>query len=51
MARNYLDILSAGLADRRKVIIGGQNTGLGTLPMLDLDFSDPTAALDTLLAE
>lgn len=51
-ARRFLEVLSGGLANRRKVIIAGGNAAdPGLLPMLDLDFSDPTTALDTLLGE
>jgi regulator of protease activity HflC (stomatin/prohibitin superfamily) len=51
-ARNFLEVLSDGLSNRRKIIVaGGKNRDPGTLPILDLDFSDPTTALDTLLGE
>jgi regulator of protease activity HflC (stomatin/prohibitin superfamily) len=51
-ARNFLEVLADGLSNRRKIVVaGGKNRDPGTLPVLDLDFSDPTTALDTLLGE
>jgi len=44
--RKFLEVLADGLAERRKFIIAGDQ---GDLPILQMDFSDPTSALDTLL--
>ena len=46
--RRFLEVLADGLADRRKFVIAGDH---GELPMLRMDFSDPTSAIDTLLGE
>ena len=46
--RKFLEVLADGLAERRKFIIAGDQ---GDLPILQMDFSDPTSALDTLLGE
>lgn len=46
--KQYLEVLSAALVDRRKVVIAGDK---GDLPVLNLDFSDPTNAIDTLIGE
>jgi len=46
--RRFLEVLADGLADRRKFIIAGDQ---GDLPILQMDFSDPTSALDTLLGQ
>jgi regulator of protease activity HflC (stomatin/prohibitin superfamily) len=46
--RRFLDVLADGLAERRKFIIAGDH---GDLPILQMDFSDPTSAIDTLLGE
>ena len=46
--RRFLDVLADGLAERRKFVIAGDH---GELPMLRMDFSDPTSAIDTLLGE
>jgi membrane protease subunit HflK len=46
--RKFLEVLADGLAERRKFIIAGDQ---GDLPILQMDFSDPTSALDTLLGQ
>lgn len=46
--RRFLEVLADGLAERRKFIIAGDQ---GDLPSLQMDFSDPTSALDTLLGQ
>jgi regulator of protease activity HflC (stomatin/prohibitin superfamily) len=46
--RKFLEVLAAGLADRRKYVIAGE--GLET-PTLHMDFNDPVSAIDTLLSE
>jgi len=46
--KQYLDVLANSLVDRRKVVIAGDK---GDLPVLNLDFSDPTNAIDTLIGE
>lgn len=46
--RRFFEVLADGLADRRKFVIAGDH---GELPMLRMDFSDPTSAIDTLLGE
>jgi membrane protease subunit HflK len=46
--RRFLDVLAEGLAGRRKFVIAGD---AGDTPVFRMDFSDPTSAIDTLLAE
>jgi len=46
--KQYLEVLANSLVDRRKVVIAGDK---GDLPVLNLDFSDPTNAIDTLIGE
>ena len=46
--RRFLDVLAEGLSDRRKVVIAGQQDDL---PILEMDLSDATSAIDTLLGE
>jgi len=46
--KQYLEVLANALVDRRKVVIAGDK---GDLPVLNLDFSDPTNAIDTLIGE
>ena len=46
--RRFLDVLAAGLAERRKFVIAGDH---GDLPILRMDFNDSASALDTLLGE
>jgi len=46
--KQYLEVLAASLVDRRKIVIAGDK---GDLPVLNLDFSDPTNAIDTLIGE
>lgn len=46
--RRYLQVLANGLAARRKFVITGD---AGDLPVLQMDFSDTTSAIDTLLLE
>ena len=46
--RRFLDVLSDGMADRRKFVVAGDNHDL---PLLRMDFSDPASAIDTLLGE
>lgn len=45
-ARKFLDVLSEGLAGRRKYVITGDGRGL---PVLQMDFNDSSNAVDTLL--
>lgn len=47
-ARRFLEVLAAGLADRRKVVVAG---GSGSLPVLRMDFADPASAIETLLGD
>jgi regulator of protease activity HflC (stomatin/prohibitin superfamily) len=47
-AARFLDILAAGLADRRKYVVSGAAT---ELPVLKMDFADPASAIETLLGE
>jgi membrane protease subunit HflK len=46
--RRFLEVLAAGLTGRRKFVIAGD---AGDTPVFRMDFSDPTSAIDTLLAE
>lgn len=46
--RRFLEVLAEGLAGRRKFVIAGDP---GDAPVFRMDFSDPTSAIDTLLAE
>jgi regulator of protease activity HflC (stomatin/prohibitin superfamily) len=46
--RRFFEVLATGLAGRRKFVIAGDT---GDTPVLRMDFSDPAAALDTLLTE
>jgi membrane protease subunit HflK len=46
--RRFLDVLAEGLTGRRKFVITGDPGGA---PVFRMDFSDPTSAIDTLLAE
>jgi regulator of protease activity HflC (stomatin/prohibitin superfamily) len=46
--RRFLDVLAAGLAERRKFVVAGDH---GDLPILRMDFNDSASALDTLLGE
>ena len=46
--KHYLEVLATSLVDRRKVVIAGDT---GDLPVLNLDFSDTTNAIDTLIGE
>ncbi|MFM8633999.1 MAG: SPFH domain-containing protein [Planctomycetia bacterium] len=46
--RRFLEVLADGLAGRRKFVIAGDP---GDAPVFRMDFSDPTSAIDTLLAE
>lgn len=46
--RRFLGVLADGLAGRRKFVIAGDP---GDAPVFRMDFSDPTSAIDTLLAE
>jgi membrane protease subunit HflK len=46
--RRFLQVLAAGLTDRRKFVIAGDP---GDAPVFHMDFSDPTSAIDTLLSE
>jgi regulator of protease activity HflC (stomatin/prohibitin superfamily) len=46
--RRFLEVLAAGLADRRKFVIAGD---AGDTPVFRMDFSDPASAIDTLLTE
>jgi len=47
-ARRFFEVLSAGLAARRKFVIAGD---AGDTPVFRMDFSDPASALDSLLTE
>lgn len=47
-SRRFLEVLAAGLADRRKFVIAGD---AGDTPVFRMDFSDPASAIDTLLTE
>ena len=46
--RYYLNVLAEGLVGRRKVVIAGNNADL---PVLDLDFTEVSNAIDTLISE
>ena len=46
--RRFLDVLSEGMAERRKFVVAGDHRDL---PLLRMDFSDPASAIDTLLGE
>lgn len=46
--RRFLEVLAEGLTGRRKFVIAGD---AGDMPTFRMDFSDPTSAIDTLLAE
>jgi membrane protease subunit HflK len=46
--RRYLDVLAEGLAGRRKLVIAGPK---GDLPVLEMDLSEPTSAIETLIGE
>lgn len=46
--RRFLEVLAEGLSGRRKFVIGGEP---GDTPIFRMDFSDPTSAIDSLLAE
>jgi modulator of FtsH protease HflK len=46
--RRYLDVLAEGLSEQRKLVIAGPE---GDLPVLEMDLSDATSALDTLISE
>jgi membrane protease subunit HflK len=46
--RRFLEVLAEGLTGRRKFVIAGD---AGDTPTFRIDFSDPTSAIDTLLAE
>jgi membrane protease subunit HflK len=46
--RRFLEVLAEGLAKRRKFVITGDP---GDAPVFQMDFSDPTSAIDTLLLE
>jgi regulator of protease activity HflC (stomatin/prohibitin superfamily) len=46
--RRFLDVLAEGLTGRRKFVI---TEDAGDAPVFRMDFSDPTSAIDTLLAE
>lgn len=46
--RRFLEVLAEGLTGRRKFVIAGD---AGDAPVFRMDFSDPTSAIDTLLAE
>jgi len=47
-AARFLEVLAAGLADRRKFVVAGDTADL---PVLRMDFADPSSAIDTLLGE
>ncbi len=47
-AARLLEVLAAGLADRRKFVISGPTS---ELPILRLDFADPASAIETLLGD
>jgi membrane protease subunit HflK len=46
--RRFLDVLSEGMAERRKFVVAGDHRDL---PLLRMDFSDPASAIDTQLGE
>jgi regulator of protease activity HflC (stomatin/prohibitin superfamily) len=46
--KRFLEVLAEGLSKSRKFVIAGEGINL---PTLDMDFNDPTSAIDTLLAE
>jgi regulator of protease activity HflC (stomatin/prohibitin superfamily)/divalent metal cation (Fe/Co/Zn/Cd) transporter len=46
--RRFLEVLAEGLAPRRKFVIAGD---AGDAPVFRMDFSDPAAAIDSLLTE
>lgn len=46
--RMFFEVLAEGLAGRRKFVITGDP---GDAPVFRMDFSDPTSAIDSLLAE
>ena len=46
--RRYLDVLAEGLAGRRKLVIAGPK---GDLPVLEMDLSEPTSAIESLIGE
>ena len=46
--RRFLEILAQGLMGRRKFVIAGDP---GDTPVFQMDFSDPTSAIDTLLTD
>lgn len=46
--RRFLEVLASGLAGRRKFVIAGDP---GDTPVFQMDFSDPTSAIDTLLGD
>ena len=46
--RYYLTVLAEGLVGRRKVVIAGDHADL---PVLDLDFTEVSNAIDTLISE
>ena len=46
--RRFLEVLAEGLTGRRKFVIAGDP---GDAPVFRMDFSDPTSAIDSLLAE
>lgn len=46
--KRYLEVLARGLSSRRKFVIAGDS---GDTPVFQMDFSDTTSAVDTLLLE
>ena len=46
--RRFLEVLAAGLSNRRKFVIAGD---AGDTPVFRMDFSDPASAIDTLLTD
>ena len=46
--RRFLEVLAHGLMGRRKFVIAGDP---GDTPVFQMDFSDPTSAIDTLLTD
>jgi regulator of protease activity HflC (stomatin/prohibitin superfamily) len=46
--RRFLEVLAQGLMGRRKFVIAGDP---GDTPVFQMDFSDPTSAIDTLLTD
>lgn len=46
--KRYLEVLANGLSSRRKFVIAGDP---GETPVFQMDFSDSTSAIDTLLLE